>query len=141
VRWWDENVSIRQHANQHNVVNADAALTKDRAESATGISQQQVSRWRKSLRDPQKYRGTSSPRRCRNCDPHPACPISEGYRIEAEHRACEIRLRAERKAGQLLAERDNAQGRRSDLMTPRYEVDAVKTLDELGVSPRQSSDW
>ena len=38
------------------LVIADEAITKDRAESATGISASQVSRWRKSLRDPQKYR-------------------------------------------------------------------------------------
>jgi hypothetical protein len=57
VRWWNENVSVRYATNQHVVVNSDTELTKDRAESATGISQVQVSRWRKSLRDPQKYRG------------------------------------------------------------------------------------
>jgi hypothetical protein len=36
---------------------SDDVMSKDRAESATGISAMQVSRWRKSLRDPQKYRG------------------------------------------------------------------------------------
>ena len=57
VRWWEENVSVRQHTNQHSEVNSDGALTRERAESATGISQPQVSRWRKSLLDPAKYRG------------------------------------------------------------------------------------
>ena len=57
MTWWNENVSIRQSPGRAGLSNADTAFDKDRAESATGISQQQVSRWRKSLRDPQKYRG------------------------------------------------------------------------------------
>jgi phage N-6-adenine-methyltransferase len=56
VEWWGENVSVRQSPGRGGLSNADDALNKDRAESATGISQQQVSRWRKHLKDPAKYR-------------------------------------------------------------------------------------
>jgi hypothetical protein len=57
VRWWDENVSIRQSPGRAGLSITEGVIDKDRAESATGISAMQVSRWRKSLRDPQKYRG------------------------------------------------------------------------------------
>lgn len=64
--------------------------------------------------------------------------------VEAESRACEIRLRSERKAGQLLRERDKANSPgwnqyrgRSDDPTDR----TPPTLRDLGVSKQQSSDW
>ena len=76
---------------------------------------------------------------------------------EAERRACEIRLRAERKAGKLLQEMEKAQGRRTDLVaacdqvadsaTPKnrssctVDFDEPKTLNELGISKTQSSRW
>ena len=50
--------------NQHSVV-TDGVMTRDRAESATGISAMQVSRWRKSQRDPQKYRDQLIAAACR----------------------------------------------------------------------------
>jgi hypothetical protein len=53
---------------------------------------------------------------------------------EAERQACEIRLRAERKAGQLLAQMDKLKGR------PEKASDAV-TLSDVGVSRNQSSQW
>lgn len=56
---------------------------------------------------------------------------------EAERQACEIRLRAERKAGKLLAETKKSQERagtgRQHLMSPRT------TLNRLGISRDQSS--
>jgi hypothetical protein len=77
VRWWDENVSVRYSKNQH-VVISDSEMTKDRAESATGISAVQVSRWRKHLRDPQKYRDQLIAAACRKADLVPA----ENHRAE-----------------------------------------------------------
>lgn len=53
---------------------------------------------------------------------------------EAERRACEIRLRAERKAGQLLAG--------MDLKAGRPEKSSTDTrISDLGVSYDQSSKW
>ncbi len=61
VRWWSETVSVRESLgnNQHRS-NADPGSTikKADAEALTGISQQQVSRWRKRLADPEKYEAT-----------------------------------------------------------------------------------
>lgn len=58
---------------------------------------------------------------------------------EAERQACEIRLRAERKAGQLLREREMAKGGRPT-ETPN-KASEVSTLREFGISHKQSSDW
>ena len=64
-----------------------------------------------------------------------------------ERQACEIRLRAERRAGQLLAEMEKAKGARergTERGTTRSHdvtASAGQTLDDLGVSKRQSSDW
>lgn len=61
---------------------------------------------------------------------------------ENERRACEIRLRAERKAGQLLAETEKAKGslRRGNTVSPRGN-EQTETLADRGVSKKQSSDW
>ena len=60
VRWWDESVGVRQSSgdNQYRSSNHDlrSSLSKDDAESLTGITQQQVSRWRKKLQDEDTYR-------------------------------------------------------------------------------------
>jgi hypothetical protein len=61
--------------------------------------------------------------------------------------ACEIRLRAERKAGQLLAQMEKAKGARfagrEPDGSPRRSPDATaeKTLADLGISKGQSSRW
>jgi hypothetical protein len=56
VRWWDEGVGVRHGLNHHSIDNADpGSLSKSDAEDLTGISQQQVSRWRKRLKDAKKY--------------------------------------------------------------------------------------
>ena len=63
--------------------------------------------------------------------------------VEAERQACEIRLRAERRTGQLLTELDKAKP--GGDMRPEHRshrpTDAPKTLADLGVSKQQSSDW
>jgi hypothetical protein len=63
--------------------------------------------------------------------------------VEAERQACEIRLRAERRAGRLLAAKEKAKrgpakasGQGSQRVTSDHE-----TLADLGVSKKQSSDW
>jgi hypothetical protein len=63
---------------------------------------------------------------------------------EPERRACEIRLRAERKAGKILAVTEKAKGNRNDgqfggraALPPKD----TKTLAELGVTKDQSSKW
>ena len=53
---------------------------------------------------------------------------------EAERQACEIRLRAERRAGQLLAEMDKLKGRPA-------KASGATTLSDLGISRDQSSNW
>src|SRR3954451_949139 len=49
--------------------------------------------------------------------------------VEAEAQACEIRLRAERRAGQLLRDTEKAQGKRTDLTSSH---DTRKSLSDLG---------
>jgi len=67
VRWWDENVSIGWGGDRSK--NSDTVfLKRSDAESATGISQVQVSRWRKRLDDPGKYRERLIAFACRKAD-------------------------------------------------------------------------
>jgi len=56
---------------------------------------------------------------------------------EAERQACEIRLRAERKWGQLYKAADKAKGGNPSLAGRGSEP----TLSDMGVSPNQSSRW
>ena len=71
----------------------------------------------------------------------------EGYsrqakNIEAERRACEVRLRAERKAGELLREREkHAGGRPEKTGQSERPVSETRKLRDLGISKPQSSDW
>lgn len=58
VRWWDEGVGVRQHANSEDNADRRSPLSKADAESLTGISQQQVSRWRKRIKDEAAYKAT-----------------------------------------------------------------------------------
>jgi hypothetical protein len=60
--------------------------------------------------------------------------------VEAERRCCEIRLRAERKAGQLLAQMEKAKGGRPSDKTPAA-AEGVSTLRDLGITEKQSSQW
>jgi hypothetical protein len=62
--------------------------------------------------------------------------------VEAERQACEIRLRAERKAGELLRERDKAKaGRPPNRSDNATDYRGAETLAEIGISKQQSSDW
>lgn len=54
--------------------------------------------------------------------------------VEAEAQACEIRLRAERRAGQLLRDMEKLRGRPE-------KASPATTLSDLGVSRDQSSKW
>lgn len=59
----------------------------------------------------------------------------------SECRACEIRLRAERKAGQLLKEMEKAKGGRPPKTASPMEAVSPPTLEQLGVSDKQSHRW
>ncbi len=58
-------------------------------------------------------------------------------------RAIEIRIRAERRCGELLAEIKRAQGKRSDLATsPQPKVKSLKDQREgFGISRTQAERW
>jgi len=61
---------------------------------------------------------------------------------EAERQACEIRLRAERKAGQLLAEREKAKPRGSNqYQDVSRDPTHPQPISDLGITRDQSSDW
>lgn len=57
--------------------------------------------------------------------------------VENERRACEIRLRAERKAGQLL----NAAEKHKGAASTRSRPSTALRLRDLGISKDQSADW
>jgi hypothetical protein len=62
--------------------------------------------------------------------------------VEAERQACEIRLRAERRCGQLLQEMEKAKGAPGNQYTgPLDRREGSKTLADHGVSYDQSSRW
>jgi hypothetical protein len=69
----------------------------------------------------------------------------QAQNTDAERRACEIRLRAERKAGQLLAKMPKANGRlagrNADGSARRSSDATTETLADLGISRDQSSQW
>ncbi|KKN77908.1 hypothetical protein LCGC14_0354730 [marine sediment metagenome] len=55
--------------------------------------------------------------------------------------AAEIRLRAEVRAGAMLAEMDKAPGKRTDLVPKKDQVDDRPTLADIGISKKESSQW
>ena len=63
--------------------------------------------------------------------------------VENEKRAIEIRIRAERRCGKLLARREKAKGGRPPKNPSLNEsgFDEPKTLNELGISESQSARW
>jgi hypothetical protein len=58
--------------------------------------------------------------------------------LEMQNQAAEIKIRAERRIGEMLEERESAQGQRTDLVT---SCDEVPTLTDLGINRMQSSRW
>jgi hypothetical protein len=66
----------------------------------------------------------------------------QAQNVEAERRACEIRLRAERKAGQLLQDAEKNKGGNPNLSRGGTGCEpSVPTLPSLGISRNQSSRW
>ena len=61
--------------------------------------------------------------------------------VEAERRACEIRLRAERKAGVLLKAMEKAKGGRPKKTGAKTAPVSEPGLADLGVTKKQSSQW
>lgn len=61
--------------------------------------------------------------------------------VEAERRACEVRLRAERKAGTLSAKLERAQGKRTDKQTSGGRTPKSKALRNAGISTDQAKQW
>jgi hypothetical protein len=75
VRWWRENVKPPGPR----ALNSDRNLfSLDEAERATGIKQVQVSRWRKSLADKEKYRDKMMLATFRKAD----LAVAENHRAE-----------------------------------------------------------
>lgn len=69
-----------------------------------------------------------------------ACLKIVGESLEAANDAAEVKLRAERKAGEMLAEMNDARGRNQ--YTPKdADIVSGSSLEELGVSEQQSSRW
>lgn len=72
--------------------------------------------------------------------------MQQQHNVEAERRACEIRLRAERKLGQMLKGMEKIHGARGT-GSNQYEVRSQRatppqpTLSDLGISKTQSSRW
>jgi hypothetical protein len=73
----------------------------------------------------------------------------QALNTEAEQKACEIRLRAERRCGQLLREMEKAKGARGNpggqgapIVRSHDDTAQGETkLSDLGISKQQSSDW
>ena len=61
--------------------------------------------------------------------------------IEFQIWATEKKLRAERMAGAMLDAAEKAQGKRTDLVTSRDQVDGPLTLADPGVTKSESSRW
>jgi hypothetical protein len=63
--------------------------------------------------------------------------------VEAERQCCEIRLRAERRAGQLLKQLDKGKGRlkRGRNFPTSPEAISGKPIADLGITYNQSSQW
>lgn len=66
----------------------------------------------------------------------------QAQNTDAEERAREIRLRAERKCGQMLSDMPRSQGHRSDLTSPH---DGKKSFsnerERAGISAKQAENW
>ena len=67
--------------------------------------------------------------------------MAQAKNTEAERQACEIRLRAERRVGQLLRQMEKAKGGRPVKTPDTVEAVSDRTLSDLGVSYKQSATW
>jgi hypothetical protein len=79
VRWWDETVSVRLHS--HSKVNADqrSPLSREQAESLTGITQQQVSEMAEApARVTRNYAVLKKTRVADLCPLRQPCPAQHG---------------------------------------------------------------
>lgn len=57
IEWWETEITARHGAGRGNKNNSDpGCFSLSDAERLTGITQQQVSRWRARLQDPEKYK-------------------------------------------------------------------------------------
>jgi hypothetical protein len=66
----------------------------------------------------------------------------QAHNVEAERQACEIRLRAERRAGKLSAELERSSGGRPGKTLPTMgRVSKANALHKAGVSPKQAEKW
>jgi hypothetical protein len=66
----------------------------------------------------------------------------QAQNTEAEERAREIRLRAERKCGQMLADTERAQGRRTDLTSSHHgRKSLAEELEHNHISRKQAENW
>lgn len=113
---------------------------------ARGLTQQQIARQlgvpRRTVADWLGQFGTAAEMAT------PAEPLLDQAALDeaaaAERHACEIRLRAERRAGQLLRETEKARGAREPGTdrgaTPSTDTRA-STLRDFGISKGQSSRW
>lgn len=67
---------------------------------------------------------------------------SAGDSLAVQNQAAEIKLRAERKAGQLLSEMEKQNGSRGvGKKVEGQDVSPLSTLSDLGITPKQSSRW
>jgi hypothetical protein len=66
----------------------------------------------------------------------------QAHNVEAERQACEIRLRAERKAGKLSTQLERSSGGRPAKTPPTMgRVSKTDALHKAGVSPKQAEKW
>lgn len=68
----------------------------------------------------------------------------QGYGLEIQNDIAEIKLRAERRAGELLAEIDKAKGgnpKLQSILKPTGDTLSPVALEDLGISKKQSSRW
>ena len=65
----------------------------------------------------------------------------QAHNVEAERRACEIRLRAERKAGTLSAALEKGAGRPSKIIGVAPKITKADTLHAAGISNDQARKW
>ena len=70
-----------------------------------------------------------------------ACLKIVGESLEAANDAAEVKLRAERKAGEMLAGMEKAKGGRPSETTPSVVSVSAKSLADLGLTANQSSRW